>query len=201
MDFKLFSTKYKEIESSYSGSFNIKDNGNKDFLHQLKSEELKTKKKYFRMYVIYTIGAIVYFALFILNPDPELTPYKRFMGTSFVIAFIILLILFKKVHTEINRTFFLKSPKEFLMEVRKRYVFWNKKQFWLIPALLLVNIGATLSISRYLEDINLFTGIIMFQILFWILMTFGFFMGKRDWVKNKKPVLQKIEKMLSEFEV
>ncbi len=202
MNFESLSEKYKELKSPIETSNGILGNGNQDssFLNLLQSQEAETERKYRRMYILYAIGAVAYFAVFILNPDPDLTLRNRIAGTCFVLAFAILAMLSRKRFSEINHSSFLNSQKQFLKNARKSYLFWNKQQIWLVPVLLFVNAGATFSVSNHFGDLNVTTGVFLFQVAFWCLMGFGFYMGKKAWTKKKKPILNKIEALLLEFE-
>ncbi|MDX8341321.1 hypothetical protein SLH46_19130 [Draconibacterium sp. IB214405] len=202
MNFEQLSEKYSELKSPEEMTTGILGNKNQEspFLNMLHTNEAEAKRKYRRMYILYAIGAVAYFFIFILNPDKGLSPAERIAGTSFVFAFAILAVLSLKRFSEINRASFLDSPKQFLRNARKSYSFWNKQQLWLLPVLLFVNAGATLSLLDNFGNLNLLTGILLFQIAFWCLMGFGFFMGKKTWTKKKKPTLQKIETLLLDFE-
>ncbi|WP_347839849.1 hypothetical protein [uncultured Draconibacterium sp.] len=202
MNFELLSEKYKELKSPAEITTGIlgKNTEESSFLNTLRIEEAETRRKYFRRYILYAVGAVAYLSVFILNPDTDLTLADRISGTCFVLAFAILAIFSHKRFNEISRSSFLDSPKQFLRNARKSYLFLNKKQLWLIPTLLLVNAGATLSVTNHFGNLELETGILLFQAAFWCLLGFGFYMGKKAWTNKKKPVLNKIEAILLEFE-
>ncbi|WP_319499605.1 hypothetical protein [uncultured Draconibacterium sp.] len=202
MNFESLSEKYKELRSPAETTDGFLENGNKDasFLNILQNQEAEAKRRYRRMYILYAVGAVGYFGTFILNTDPDLTLRNRIAGTCFVLAFAILAVLSRKRYSEINRTSFLDSQKQFLKNAQKSYSFWNKQQIWLIPVLLFVNAGATFSVSNHFGNLEIVTGVLLFQAAFWCLMGFGFYMGKRAWTKKKKPILEKIEALLPEFE-
>ncbi len=202
MNFESLSEKYKEIKLPSETSDGIFGNENREssLMNTLLSQEAEAGKKYRRMYILYAIGAVAYFSVYIINPDTDLTPANRIAGICFILAFGILAVLSRKRFNEISRASYLDSQKQFLLNAQKSYSFWNKQQLWLIPVLLLVNTGATLSVIKHFHDSLLIPQIILFQLGFWCLMIFGYFMGKRVWTKRKKPTLQKIEAMLLEFE-
>lgn len=197
MNFDQFSEKYLDIKSPLSESEKGNSSG---FLDYLAKEEHEAKSKYRRMYILYGIGAIVYLSVFVINPDPELSILNRIAGVCFIVAFSILVVISRKRFNEINSPGFLYSPKNFLKYARQRHAFWNKYQIWLIPVLLLVNAGATISLLDRLGNLKPFTGIVLIQLVFWILMAFAFYMGKKNWTKNKLPILRKIDQMLAGFE-
>ncbi|WP_297087288.1 hypothetical protein [uncultured Draconibacterium sp.] len=202
MNFELLSEKYKELKSPEEITTGIlgKNTEESSFLNTLRIEEAETRRKYFRRYILYAVGAVAYFSIFILNADPDLTLRNRIAGTCFVVAFAILAVLSRKRFSEIKRSSFLDSQKQFLKNARKSYLFWNKQQLWLIPVLLFINAGATFSVSNHFGDLNITTGVLLFQLAFWCLLGFGFYMGKKAWTNKKKPVLNKIEAILLEFE-
>ena len=202
MNFELLSEKYSELKSPEEMTTGILGNKNQEspFLNMLQTNEAEAKRKYRRMYIFYAIVGAAYFFIFVLNPDTGLTQAERIAGTCFIFAFAILAVLSRKRFSEISRASFLDSPKMFLRNARKNYVFWNKHQLWLLPVLLFVNAGATLSLLDNFGNFKLLTGILLFQTAFWCLMGFGLFMGKKTWTKKRKPTLQKIERLLLDFE-
>lgn len=202
MDYKQLSEKYKAIKSPEKQHKSSELNAMKknSLLETIKKEDANSKKQSKRFYIITSIAAIVYTIIFIVNPDPDLTIKNRLAGSCYVVASIILAILFWKKHNQIKQTWYLASPKVFLNEAKKRFQFWNKKQLWLIVVVLLVNLATMVSVSKYFEYFNKLNGIIVFQLIYFSLLAFSFIMGKKDWQKNKKPILLKIEKMLAGFD-
>lgn len=194
--------KYKSIKSPANQDplHNPESKKTDNLLETIKKEDANSKKQSKRFYIITSIAAVVYVLMFIVNPDPDLTLMIRLAGSCYVLASLILAILFWKKHNQLKKTWFLESPKIFLEEARKRFKFWNKKQLWLIVVVLLVNLATLVSVSKYFEYLNNLSGIIIFQLIYFSLLGFGFFMGKKEWKKNKKPILLKIEKMLAGFD-
>ncbi len=202
MNFEQLSEKYKNIKSPRT-NFNGQEvwgDKNNDFILLLRNEETEAKKKYYRMYILYTIGAAAYSYLFIFNPGSELVLSERLMGSCFVAAFLILLILFRIRYSKMKKENLFSSTKEFLESSRERHLLWNKQQLWLIPVILLVNVGATFSVSDRFGKLEPELGILLFQTGFWTLLALGLFMGKKQWRKTKKPILRQIELMLTDFE-
>ena len=202
MDFEQFSEKYKKIKSpdANQATDNSSHEDSSGLMELLMKEDIKSKKVSRRFYIIYGIGGVLYFLLFIANPDPQLTIRNRIAGTCFVVAFAVLGILFWKNYSEINKSMYLNSPRKFLIAAKKRFSFWNKKQLWLIPVVLLINLGSSISISRYYGNLSPIIAMGIFQFVFWGTMIYGFFKGKQAWIKNKKPIFLKIDKMLAGFE-
>ena len=198
MDLDNFSEKYRNIKSPEI-QLSDTESDNQNFLRFLEQEETDIKHRYRRMYILYGIGAVVYFSVYTLNPDADLTIANRLAGLSYFFAFLILLIISRKRFSEISQASFLRSPIDFLKAARGRYVFWNKRQLWLIPVIILVNFGTSLLASKYFENLNLFTGILIIQLAFWSLMLFGYIRGKEAWKKKKRPILSKIDKLLAGF--
>jgi hypothetical protein len=202
MNYKELSAKYKAIKSPAKQQqlSDLNATEKNSLLETIKEEDANSKKQSKRFYIITSIAAIVYVLLFIVNPDPDLTIKNRIAGSCYVVASLILAILFWKKHNQIKQAWYLASPKVFLNEAKKRFQFWNWKQLWLIVVVLLVNVATMVSLSKYFEYLNNVNGIIVFQLIYFSLLAFGFIMGKKDWQKNKKPILLKIEKMLAGFD-
>jgi hypothetical protein len=202
MDYNELTEKYKTIKSpeKQQESLNLNESGKNSLLETIKIDDANSKKQSKRFYIITAITAAIYIVVFIINPDPDLTLKHRLAGTCYILASIILAALFRKKHDHLKKIWYTSSPKVFLEEAKKRFQFWNKKQLWLIMVVLLINVATLISVSKYFEYLNNLNGIIVFQLIYFSLLAFGFIMGKREWTKRKKPILLKIEEMLSGFE-
>ncbi|WP_319591242.1 hypothetical protein [uncultured Draconibacterium sp.] len=202
MNFESLSEKYREIKSPAepisAATANSRD-GNGLF-EKIKKHDAYSKKQSKQFYIITSIVAVIYVFVFIINPDPNLTLQNRLAGCAFILASLILAFLFKKKHKKISNVVFLSSTKSFLEEARTRFQFWNRDQLWLILVVLLVDVASVFSISKYFELLSQTNSIIITQLIYFGLLIFGFFMGKKSWTKRKKPILEKIESMLCEFE-
>lgn len=202
MKFEQFSEIYREIKSPVMDFSIHGDSGNSfvSFTELLKKEDAKSKKILRRYNIIYTIIAVFYFLLTIVNPDKDLNIQNRIAGGCYVIAFVIFVWMLRKMYKKIKKVNYATSPKMFLEEAKIRFSFWTKLQLPLIPFLILINAGASISLTNYFGSLGIMNGLILFQLIFLVFMAFGFFMGKRNWSKNKKPILNKIDEMLSGFE-
>lgn len=202
MDFEKFSEKYQGIRLPAEAQTSIRTETNEamGLLEIVKKEDAKSKKQSKRFFLVTAIATVVYIFIFIVNPDPELSINTRLAGSCFIVAFLILAVLFREKHNRLKKSLYLVSLKEFLEGAKKRFQFWNPKQLWLIAVVLLVDVAGMFSISKYFDHFGPFSGIIVYQVLYFGFLAFGFFMGRRDWAKNKKPILTKIEKMLAGFE-
>ena len=202
MDFKKLSEKYKSVKSPVDPHALPHPESKKtnSLLEIIKNEDAKSKKQSKRFYIITSITSLVYVLIFIVNPDPELTIKNRLAGSCFIFASLILAVLFWKKHSQIKKTWYASSSKIFLKEAKKRFQFWNRKQLWLIVVVILVDIASMFSLSDYFETLGHTRGIIIYQFVFFGLLIFGFIMGNKEWQRNKKPIFNKIEEMLSGFE-
>lgn len=72
-------------------------------LNKLKKEDSRNLKLSKGMQIMYWIFAPLYFALFILNPDKELTTMDRLSGGFFVMAFIFFALVFRHLKKFTNR--------------------------------------------------------------------------------------------------
>lgn len=201
MDFNKLSQKYKSIKSP-TESQNLSQaskSQTQGLLEVIKREDAKSRKQSKRFYLITSITALVYVLVFIVNPDPDLTLANRIAGGCFIVAAVILALLFRKKHKQLEKISYLSSPKTFLEHAKKRFQFWNLKQLWLVVIIILVDVASIISLSNYFDLLSQTKGIILYQLLFLGMLVFGFFMGKREWEKHKKPTFAKIEEMLSGF--
>lgn len=202
MDFDQLSKKYRNIKSPAEQlSDSTKDAGKANSIFEkIKKDDAYSKKQSKQFYIITSIVAVVYVLIFIVNPDPNLTLKNRLAGSAFILASLILAFMFRKKHKRITNTMYLSSTKSFLEEAQKRFRFWNRNQLWLIPVVLLVDVASLGSISKYFDFLSQTSSIILSQFLYFGLLAFGFFMGKKSWTKKKKPILLKIDKMLAAFD-
>ncbi|NQU87990.1 MAG: hypothetical protein HQ541_19760 [Mariniphaga sp.] len=171
-----------------------------DFISFLKSEDLKSKKIIKRFYVIYVIAAIFYILLFIVNPDPELTFQARISGSCFIVAFLIYIHLFRNKYIKLKKIDYLAASRHFLADAKKRFSFWNKELFWMIPTFILIDYGATFSLTKYINITNIITEILLIQLGYFCLIVISFYFGRLDWKKKKMPIFNKITNILAEFE-
>lgn len=202
MDYKQLSEKYKAIKSpeNQQNSSKLYGKGKNGLLETIKKEDTKSKKQAKRFYIITSVVAVLYFIIFIVNTDPDLSLKNRLAGSCYIIASLILAFLFRKKHNKIKTSFYLAPTKEFLYEAKKRFQLGNKQQLWLVLVILLVDIASFLSSSNYFYFLGTLQGIVTFQVLFIGLLVLGLFFGKKEWSKNKKPIVDKIDKMLVSFD-
>ena len=201
MNFEQLSQKYRNIKSPVEQQASVTDSGTTNNLFDvIKKQDAYSKKQSKRFHIITSIVAVVYIVVFIINPDPDLTLQNRLAGGAYILASIILAFLFLRKHNKIKNTIYLSSTKNFLEEARKRFSLWNKNQLWLVLVVLLVDIATMFSMSNYFDFISSANAIIISQLIYFALLAFGLYMGKKQWKKTKKPILEKIEEMLAAFE-
>ncbi len=202
MDFEQLSNKYRTIKSPIQPLATSANNSSEtnSLFEKIEQENAYSKKQSKQFYIITSIVAIVYVFIFIINPDPDLTLENRLAGSAYILASVILAFLFRKKHRQIKNTMYISTPKIFLEEARKRFAFWNRDQLWLILVVFLVDVASMFSISKYFNFLNETTALIISQALYFGLLGFGFYMGKKSWTKKKKPILLKIEEMLAGFD-
>jgi len=202
MNFDRFTQNYQELKSPVSDFLaqGGPANNYSDFLSLLRREDLKLKKVLKRFYIIYIVVVFIYFMIFIVNPDPGLEIRSRISGGSYVLAFLIFIWLLRGKYLKMKKVDYTAPPKYFLNEAKTRFSLWNKQMLWLIPFLLLIDLGATLSMTNYIESNNILTEILLIQIGYIFLIAVSFYFGILDWRKKKKPIYKKIQTVLSEFE-
>ncbi len=202
MDFQNISKKYKEIKSPVIDFAIHGQSGNslESFTELLKKEDTNSEKILKRFYIIYLVVLFIYLLVFVVNPDSELNLKTRISGGCYVLAFLIFLRMLQKMRKRIKSINYFEAPKAFLNHAKERFSLWTKQQLPLIPFLVLINTGASLSLSNYFESFGIMNGLLLFQLIFLVLIIFGFLMGRREWAIKKKPILLKINEMLLAFE-
>ena len=173
-----------------------KSNG---FLDRLKSADHKSKKILQRFYIAYFSIAALYFALFILNPDPDLKLSDRINGTLLFIGIMLFAILAQRNYLKLNRIRYDQHTAAFLRDALDRYKFWTTEMNYLLVGVLIINAGSCRSyVLHYQQFDNTFFDILFFQIIFFALMTLGLSLGFRQWRIHKKSIYIEINSLLKD---
>lgn len=189
------------IESNEENTMN-KPNGivNMDNLvENLRKEDSKNLKLMRNFKWIYLVMIVVYTLLMVVNPDPDLEIYHRISGISYVIAFGLFALIFKKYHKEYSEVDYTLPVAEMLSNAAKRYKFRWKSIVICLPSLLLIDLGIILR-DIYSEPEIAWNRIIYFQIFYFILLGISGFVGYMIWKVKQKPLYDGAIQLLKELD-
>ena len=179
----------------------IKAEDMKSFIEDLKLSDIRNRKMLKSFNIMYVIAIIFYILLFVLNPDKGLGLQERLIGSGYISALLIYAYYFKTTKNTFQVQYLDEPTIKFLSEAEKRYRFWNRKSFILLPALLFIDIAASFSffINYYPEDKNLLTGIVISQFIFLAICCISFWIGKKMWIKRSESIYENIVLLLTSF--
>jgi hypothetical protein len=160
------------------------------------SRNLKLMKNFKWMY----FGMIIFYSLLmIVNPDPELELHHRISGLCYVISFVFFWLIFRKYHKEFSQIDYSLPSSEMLAKAADRYKMKVKNYLLLIPPLVLMDIGLTISFTYRLSSIELINKILLIQAIFIPIMLISGFIGYMVWRKRQKPLRDGALQMLKDL--
>lgn len=160
------------------------------------NRNLRLMKNYKRLLWILVI---LYSLLFIINPDPELHWYNRLGGACYVLAFMLFAFVFKRYHEEYRQIDYSLPSAEMYSKAADRYTFRLKRILVLLPSLLLIDAGLSLSeYSRWISP-EAFQRIILVQLFYWPVILISGMVGYLIWRKRQKPLRDGAIEILKEL--
>ncbi|OFX89960.1 MAG: hypothetical protein A2W99_08645 [Bacteroidetes bacterium GWF2_33_16] len=160
------------------------------------SRNLKLMKNfkwlYFGMIIFYTL-------LIIVNPDPELELHHRISGLCYVLSFVFFWLIFRKYHKEFGQIDYSQPSSEMLAKAADRYKMKVKNFLILIPSLVLMDIGLTISFTYRLTSLEMMHKILLIQAIFIPVMLISGFIGYLIWRKRQKPLRDGALQMLKDL--
>jgi hypothetical protein len=183
---------------------NITQNDNlvdmETLINNLKHEDSRSLRMMNRAKWIYSVMVIVYFLSAIIINDTDLLNYKRVIGLCNTFAFLIFAYLFWHYHKVYNNIDYSNPIYRMLKNVVDRYSLSAKKFILLVPALLLIDIGQSISFYHRLSSMDPINRILYVQLWFIPLIIISALIGIFVWKKRKKPLLDRAKQMLKELE-
>jgi hypothetical protein len=169
-------------------------------ISRIKAEDLNNLRKMKGLKWMYLIFIIIYTALFILNPDPELGFYHRLSGICYVISFIILWLLFRhyqKVYLQVD---YAEPVAAMLRKAAERYKMKIRNFLILFPPLILIDAGLVLSFVSRNPGVNKLEVIGWVQAFYIPIILISGFIGIMFWRKKQKPLYLEALSLLKELE-
>lgn len=147
---------------------------------------------------IFLVMIIFYSLLLIVNPDSDLSWFDRIAGGCYVLAFIILALLFRKYHREYSTIDYSLPVAEMLEKAATRYSLRKRNSLIIIIPLILIDVGLTLSFSQ--RDIFSPAKIILVvQLVYIPVLVIAFLIGVWIWYKRQKPLRDRALKLREEL--
>jgi len=165
----------------------------------LKKEDLRNLNLMESFKWIYLVMIIAYTLLMVVNPDSDLKLHNRISGICYVVAFGIFVLIFRKYHKEYSEIDYTLPVAEMLSKAAKRYKFRWKSILICMPSIILIDIGVVLSDFFVNPEID-WSSIVIFQLIYFGLMTISGFVGYIIWRTRQKPLYDGAMQLLKELE-
>ncbi|KAB2867631.1 MAG: hypothetical protein F9K37_12040 [Bacteroidales bacterium] len=178
---------------------NKKFDGIDSLVINLKKEDLRNLNLMKSFKWIYLVMIIAYALLMVVNPDPDLKLHTRISGICYVVAFGIFMLIFRKYHKEYSEIDYTVPVLEMLSKAAKRYKFRWKSILICLPSIILIDIGVVLSDFFINPEID-WSSIVIFQLIYFGLMTTSGFVGYIIWRTRQKPLYDGAMQLLKELE-
>jgi hypothetical protein len=184
--------KQEELNSRNIKSKNDNESNNlidmNSLLINLKNEDKRTIRKMKNMRWLYIAMIIVYTLLMIVNPDPELQMHHRISGLCYVISFAMFALLFQKYQKEFSSIDYSLSSSDMFTRAAERYNLNFRRYLLVIPPLLLIDAGLTISEYYRWTTNEPLVRILHTQALYLVVIIIGWFIGYLIWRRRQKPL-------------
>ena len=170
-------------------------------INKLQTTDSDFKKAIRVLQIFFFALVLIYTVLYVFNPDSEMSLYQRIGGGCYVVAFILLAIHFRKKKKKYKNVNYSASVKELMMEAEKRYRFLQKNKWGSIIAIVLLDVGTCLILTKYVSDNwSMLRTILAVQAFYIISGGIGFVLGFAKWKKEIRPLWLSIKAQLKVFE-
>ena len=191
-----------DIRNSASDGFTSEnDNFNNlnSLVIRLRKEDDRLAKKMKNMKWLYIVMIIIYTGLMVINPDPELKLHNRISGFCYVSAFIIFAVLFKQKIWDFSTVDYSMSSSEMLTRAAHRYRFSFSQFFFVLPSILLIDAGFSISLFYRLTSLSPLNRILILQAFYIPLILISGFIGYLIWRRKHKPLYENARELLKEL--
>lgn len=173
-----------------------------DLISRLQEEDRRSGKMLKSVYYLYLFCAIFYSALFVLNPDPDLTIYDRLAGLFYVAAFVAGTFIFSHEIKAMKKMDYTVPLIELLRKTEIRYRFFSYKWWYMIAILLLIGAGLTASFMNPFRfpAYPITVKLIVIQSVYWSILVISGIIGYRVWKKRIYPVWKDVRTLLKELD-
>ncbi len=191
-----------EIHNSASDGFTSEnDNFNNlnSLVIKLRREDDRLGKMMRNMKWLYIVMIIIYTGLMVINPDPDLKLHDRISGFCYISAFIIFAVLFKQKVRDFSKVDYSMSSSEMLTRAAHRYRFSFSQFFFVLPSILLIDAGFSISLFNRLTSLSPLNRILILQAFYIPLILISGFIGYLIWRRKHKPLYENAKELLKEL--
>jgi len=168
-------------------------------LANLRNEDKRTLRTMKNMRWLYFAMIIIYTLLMVVNPDPELQIHHRISGLCYVLSFAIFALIFQKYNKEFSSIDYSLSSSEMFRKAAERYNLNFKRYLVVIPPLLLIDAGLTISEYYRWTTVDPVVLILITQAIYLGVILIGWFIGYLIWRKRQKPLRDGALQILKEL--
>jgi hypothetical protein len=168
---------------------------------RMQKEDKRNKRIMYVMFFVYLAFSLIYFFMFVINPDPVLPLIHRFAGILFVVAFIIGTIFLWYRYKKFKKIDYTLPLVQVLENTVERYRYWGKKWMPVLIIVALVDIGFTISYYTRFEywAAGFWVKILSIQAFYWGVMLAGGIIGYLIWLKRSRPIWRDAKTLLEDL--
>lgn len=166
---------------------------------RLRKEDDRLGKMMRNMKWLYIVMIIIYTGLMVINPDPDLKLHDRISGFCYISAFIIFAVLFKKKVRDFSKVDYSLSSADMLDRAAHRYRFSFSQFFFVLPSILLIDVGFSISVFHRLTSFSALNRILVLQAFYIPLILISGFIGYLIWRRKHKPLYENARELLKEL--
>jgi hypothetical protein len=177
------------------------ENNNMDkLLSGLKAEDNWNMKLTRNLQWFYWIMVPVYELVYFVIPDAERTILDRFSGACYILGFLMFAFAIRSLYKDYLAVDYALPTVVMLQKAIKRYKLFQWKTAWVIPPVLLVDAGVSLSHFNETGIAAPWQEIVKFQYFFIPAILVSFCIGVAIWYKRQKPLRDNAKKLLEEIQ-
>lgn len=168
-------------------------------LINLKNEDARNLRNMKNLKWMFFIMVIIYTLLMIVNPDSELQLHHRITGLCYVVSFTFFALLFRRYHKEFSKIDYSLSSAEMFKKAVERHDFTFSKYLLVLPSLLFIDIGITISEYYRWSSIEPLNRILIVQAILIPIFILSGFIGYLIWRKRQKTLRDGALQILKEL--
>lgn len=205
MDLQEMKKQYRQIkapETTFTGNGKYKEEDTMNqFLTQLKTRDKENKKYLWTAYIYYIVLLFLYTGLFLVDPSPHLTFFRRLGGLCLVVTFSFLAAYSKKQHSKLSKIDYDSPTLEFLNRTEERFTYNIKRRLILLVLIfLLIDLGVFLIIyARFGAAIGLPELLLWHHLFFGVIIGLVIYRDIRVYKKKDAPILEQVRELKKTF--
>ncbi len=175
--------------------------GTDKLIDNLRHKDNRYKKISRSFQILFYIFIFLYAALFLFNPDSELTLNHRIAGGCYVIAFTLFALYFRKYYNKYKTVNYFDPVKKVLKEAEQRYRLWRNDLLMIIFSLFFIDIATVLMEMKYFAgSLTNLQAIVVIQVIYLLLILIAIVVGYYIWKKESRPIWLSAKNLLKELD-